>query len=605
MATRRGFLAAAGAGLALGRSGTRAQEGHAKRKKEGLMRLGRLTIAWCVALSELGFSVAAVTGATITATTSQRVHPVLIRNEHNEVLQLVIDVKDGIDVGLKSVRFSLEGTDDIGSLVLFSGDAAKGVSAGSPFGAPIPAARVVTFRGDKALERRSNSFWLSCRLKPGADLSHRVGAVCTSIETTAGEFTPRDLSPGRRHRIGIALRKPGDDGVHTCRIPALTTTPKGTLLCVFDMRRRAARDLQEDIDIGLSRSTDGGRTWEPFRVAMDMGEFGGLPQEQNGCSDPGIIVDRQTGEVFCFAVWMNGKPGKHQWTGDGSEPGYEIGKSAQMLMVRSRDDGRTWSKPENLTRRLKRPEWWLFAPSPQAGINLPDGTLVMPAQGRDAQGREFSTVMTSRDHGASWTVGAPAYSGGSECQAAQLGDGSLMLNIRNEHERFRAVFVTRDLGRSWQPHATNRNALIEPNCNGSLLRVELPGEDRPRHVLLFANPHSTTARTHQTIQVSFDDGRTWPVTHHLLLDEGRGAGYASLARVDDRHVGIVYEGSRSHLVFEKFLLEELLNPTPRGNARRGAYLDDLVTGPTRSRSTSNGGSKASAPYSRVVKKLNR
>ena len=92
--------------------------------------------------------------------------------------------------------------------------------------------------------------------------------------------------------------------------------------------------------------------------------------------------------------------------------------------------------------------WWLFAPSPQQGINLADGTLVMPAQGRDEKGKEFSTVMTSSDRGVTWTVGTPAFSGGSECQAVQLGDGSVMLNIRNEHERFRAVFVSRDLGRT-------------------------------------------------------------------------------------------------------------------------------------------------------------
>ena len=328
--------------------------------------------------------------------------------------------------------------------------------------------------------------------------------------------------------------------MHTYRFPALATTPKGTLLCVYDMRRRMGRDLQEDIDIGLSRSTDGGRTWEPHRVIMDMGKYGGLPEAENGCSDPGMIVDQQTGEIFCFAVWMNGKPGKHQWTGDGSEPGYEIGKSAQFLMVRSRDDGRTWSKRENLTRKLKKETWWLFAPSPQQGINLADGTLVMPAQGRDEKGKEFSTVMTSRDHGATWTVGTPAYSGGSECQAAQLADGSIMLNMRNEHERFRAVFVTRDLGKSWQAHETNRKALIEPNCNGSLLRVDYTETAVKKHILLFANPHSQKGRTHQTIQVSFDDGRSWPEKHHLLLDEGRGArlpqkSHAGIDRSPRRH----------------------------------------------------------------------
>ena len=43
-----------------------------------------------------------------------------------------------------------------------------------------------------------------------------------------------------------------------------------------------SRDLQEDIDIGLSRSTDCGQTWEPVKVIMDMGEYGSLPQALNG-----------------------------------------------------------------------------------------------------------------------------------------------------------------------------------------------------------------------------------------------------------------------------------------------------------------------------------
>ncbi len=205
---------------------------------------------------------------------------------------------------------------------------------------------------------------------------------------------------------------------------------------------------------------------------------------------------------------------------------------------------------------------------------MPDGTLVMPVQGRDARGKEFSTVMTSPDHGGSWSVGAPAYSGGSECQAAVLGDGSIMLNMRNERERFRAVFVTRDLGRTWQAHPTHSKALIEPRCNGSLLRVNLPGKAGSSHVLLFANPHSQTARTHQTIQVSFDDGRTWPESNHRLLDEGRGAGYASLTRIDENHVGIVYEGSRAHLVFEKLAFAELLEALPATGERRAAQPGD-------------------------------
>lgn len=491
-------------------------------------------------------------------TTFRRVQPLLIRNEAGTLLQIVVEVPGGKDVRLQTLQFTLDGVGDLESLSLFSTGDKHEFATGTPLGKSVEAAKTVSFRGDLLLRPGKNVFWLACRLKPTADLSHSVKAACTSVKTTAGQLPVKDLSSNIRQRIGVALRKHKDDGVHTYRIPALTTTPKGTLLCVYDMRRRMGRDLQEDIDIGLSRSTDGGQSWEAARVIMDMGKYGGLPEEQNGCSDPGIIVDQKTGEIFCFAVWMHGNPGKHQWTGDGSAPGYEIGKAAQILMVTSKDDGRTWTKPINLTRKLKPAEWWLFAPSPQQGINLADGTLVMPVQGRDAKGVEFSTIMTSRDHGATWTVGVPAYSGGSECQAVQLGDGSLMLNMRNEHERFRAVYVTKDLGKSWQPHPTNRKMLIEPNCNGSLLRVDYTDAGAKKQVLLFSNPHTQKGRTHQTIQVSFDDGRTWPAAHHLLLDEGRGAGYPSLTRVDDRHVGIVYEGSQAHLVFEKIPLAELL-----------------------------------------------
>lgn len=526
--------------------------------------------------------VAAGEPVNLTATASQRLHPALIRNEHNALIQVVVDAKQpGIHVS--AFTFSLRDTDDLQDLdslrlfysgnkrpreldqihsgINFSGDrqAVQAALAGSPFGVLAKPAVEVTFRGDQALREGTNVFWLSCNLRSVANLSHKVDAHCSVIETSEAKVTPRDATPGVRKRIGFALRKHYDDAVHTSRIPALATTPKGTLLCVYDMRRRKRRDLQEHIDIGLSRSTDGGQTWEPVRVIMDMGEYSGLPQEQNGCSDPGIVVDQNTGEIFVAAVWMWGKPGKHQWSEDGSEPGFEIGKSAQFLMVRSQDDGLTWSKPENMTRKLKKPEWILLAPVPQQGITLRDGTLVMLGEGRDEKDRMFSTLIVSHDHGATWTVGSTAAQGNGECQAVQLDDGSILLNARTARPtKFRSIWLTDDLGKTWRPHETHRKALIEPNCNGSLCRFDYADDGQKKHVLLFANPHSQTGRDHHTIQVSFDEGRTWPKKYRLLLDEGRGNGYPSMTPIDNSHVGIVYEGSQAHLIFEKLSLNELL-----------------------------------------------
>ena len=493
------------------------------------------------------------------AVTRQLAKPVLIRNEHNTLLRLTVNAGEEPFVQVQSITVSLEGARSLESLQFyFTGDGI-GFSSEKPFGERMPEEKTIVFKGHARLNAGANHLWLSCRVRADADLSHTVDAAVTAVQTTAGRLVPRDETPQVRKRIGIALRRHWDDGVHTYRIPALATAPKGTLLCVYDMRRRMGRDLQEDIDIGLLRSTDGGCTWGAQTVIMDMGTYDGLPQELNGVSDPGVIVDPATGEVFCFAVWMNGRAGTHQWNKGGSEPGFEIGKSAQFMMVRSKDDGRTWTKPQNMTRDWKDPKWILYAPSPQQGIALKDGTLVMPTQGRDANDQHFSNLLISRDHGKTWTVSPAASYGNTECQAVQLADGSIMLNCRTgSPTKFRTVAVTRDLGETWTPHPTNRTGLIEPNCNGSLYRFDYTEDGQTKSVLLFANPHSQQGRTHHSIQVSFDEGKTWPEEHRLLLDEGRGAGYPSLSQVDDKHVGIVYEGSGSHLVFEKISIDELL-----------------------------------------------
>jgi len=505
-----------------------------------------------------------LTSAGIKVTTSQQVHPVLIRNEHNPLLRVIVDV-NGPKAGLRitAFTFDLSGTDnveDIESLSLYCSGDRREFETTIRIGDSVSAARTVTVPNSYELRAGRHVFWLSCRLRASASLVRKVDAACTGVTLSNGDtLAVTDQTPGVRKRIGVALRRHYDDGVHTHRIAALATTSEDTLLCAYDLRRRKSRDLQEDIDIGLSRSTDGGQTWEAPRVIMDMKEWGGFPQELNGVSDPGLLVDQNTGEIFCFAVWMVGKPGKHQWYEDGSEPGYEIGKAAQFLMVRSKDDGKTWSEPENLTRKLKKPDWWVYAPAPQQGLTLSDGTLVMPTDGRDENDRFFSNIMYSRDNGRTWTVSEPAFRDGTECQAVQLSDGSLMLNMRTSTDTgYRGVAVTPDLGKTWKLHPTHLNTLIEPRCNGSLYRFDYTENGASKFVLLFANPQSRRSRVNHTIQVSLDEGMTWPEKYRKLLDYGRGRGYPSISRVDDKHIGLVYEGSQADLSFEKISLDELL-----------------------------------------------
>ena len=238
------------------------------------------------------------------------------------------------------------------------------------------------------LDDGEHVYWLLAHVSEQADLDSRLVIEPTRVrlgrDRDGVAVEDADLVEGGL-RLGYRLRHRGDDGSQGYRIPGLVRTNDGTLLGCYDIRRPSNRDLQGDMDIGISRSTDGGRTWEPMRVGLDMGQWGGLPEKYNGVSDAGLLVDRNTGRVFVFGCWMHGlrtKEGQfrtdltedndawsHQWHGGmvGSGPGMTPRETCQMIMAYSDDDGQTWSDPINITQQIKDPSWYLVAPAPGSG----------------------------------------------------------------------------------------------------------------------------------------------------------------------------------------------------------------------------------------------
>lgn len=358
------------------------------------------------------------------------------------------------------------------------------------------------------------------------------------------------------HHLGVNVRQSGDDGVHSYRIPGLATSNKGTLLAIYDIRYNSSFDLQADIDIGLSRSTDGGHSWEKMRVVMDMGEWAGLPQAQNGIGDPTILVDRNTGEIFIVALWTAGIGNDRAWlnVGQGMSP-YETG---QLMMSSSKDDGRTWSEPRNITSMVKDPDWFITLQGPGKGITMEDGTLVFAFQHVDAQRVPWAGMIYSRDHGRTWETHkiCPAMET-TEAQVVEIEPGTLMLNMRNNLRTGRRVFTTSDMGRSWQKHESDC-MLTEPVCMASLIKVKgeenITGED----LLLFSNPATDKGRFNMTIKASLDGGRTWLENDSILLDEESGWGYSCLSMIDRETVGILYESSTGHMTFQAVKLTDFI-----------------------------------------------
>ena len=399
-----------------------------------------------------------------------------------------------------------------------------------------------------------NYYWVSVRMKSDTPLPAKLRASVAEAVVNGKNVPVADRTPDVVRRMGYGVRHAGDDHSKAYRIPGLVTTNAGSLIGVYDVRWNSSVDLQERIDIGVSRSTDKGQTWEPMRIAMSFSDTDGLPSGQNGAGDPAVLVDENTGTVWAVAVWTHGMGNGRAWTN--SMPGMEPIETPQLMLVRSDDDGRTWSKPVNVTKQVKDPSWCFLLQGPGRGITMRDGTLVFAIQFIDKDRMPHAGIMYSKDHGETWHIHNPARPNTTEAQVAEVEPGVLMLNMRDNRGGARAVMLTEDLGRSWTEHSSHRTALREPVCMASLICVPARKNVLGKDLLLFSNPDTTDGRYDITIKASLDGGVTWP--YSLLLDEEKGWGYSCLTMVDPETVGILYESSAAHITFQSVKLKDIV-----------------------------------------------
>lgn len=511
-------------------------------------------------------------------------YPILKNKEDNPVMRIKIFNEGELNTihGIQ-ITTGLTDIDHLKNIRVYYTKKDSVFSTKQLYGISRPLSKNVKITGDQALEVGDNYFWISYELSDRADLRALASVQVEYLDCDQKKYKPLvEASHSSALRFGVAVKQRLDDQIESYRIPGLTTTTEGTLLAVYDARRDSARDLQGDMDIGVSRSTDGGNTWEPMRIVLDMGEWGNLPQKFNGVSDANILVDENSGAIFIAGLWMHGvinaegvwqenltqesNVWNHQWATKGSQPGLGVKETSQFLITKSIDDGLTWNEPINLTEMCKDPKWWLWAPAPGHGITLKDGTLVIPTQGRDENGLPFSNITYSKDGGATWKTSNPASHDTTECMAVELSNGEIMLNIRDNRNREnksetngRAIMTTANLGDTWTAHPTSHGALIEPTCMASIHRHNYFNDNgEKKSVLLFSNPNSKYKRIKQTIKVSFDDGMTWPENYWLELDEGQGAGYSCLTSLNNGTIGILYEGSQAQMTFQKISLKSML-----------------------------------------------
>jgi sialidase-1 len=322
----------------------------------------------------------------------------------------------------------------------------------------------------------------------------------------------------------------GKDGYPAYRIPSLITTKNGTLLA-FAEARASLRDHAEN-DIVLKRSPDNGKTWSPLQVVAEDGA--------NALGNPTAVLVRETGHVLLMYQRYAKGFDEHK-----AEPGLEGPHICRTFVQHSDDNGSTWSKATDVTASVKRPtEVTSTATGPGIGIELARGPhagrILMPFnQGPYGKWKVYAAI--SDDRGATWHYGKTAPESGkgfaNEVQFVELRDGSVMLNARNQGgAKLRKNSISRDGGETWS-QLRDDPALIEPQCQASILRHP-DGGVSTRDVFLFSNPATQTGRSNGVVRLSRDEGKTWPASR--LLYAG-GFGYSCLASLPDGSVGCLFE----------------------------------------------------------------
>ncbi len=390
----------------------------------------------------------------------------------------------------------------------------------------------------------------------------------------AGMTILTTLETGHAEPAGIALFQQGNAGFHTYRIPALTVTTSGALIAFCEGRKQRASDTG-DIAIVARRSEDLGETWSAPEVVWD--------DPGNTSGNPCAVVDRDTGAIWLLMTWNRGDDQEKDIIARRSKD------TRRVYATVSRDDGRTWSAPREITKDVKRDDWTWYATGPGSGIQKQrephKGRLIIPCDHVEAETKDYySHVIYSDDHGETWHLGGRTPQAGvNECEVVELADGSLMLNARNYNpeQRCRQVAFSRDGGLTWEDQHFQPD-LVEPICQASITRLRWPEGSEPG-ILLFSNPASQKTRENMTVRISRDEGQTWSILR--VLHEGPSA-YSSLAALPNGEGACLYEAGTGQpyesIRFARFQYrpsltypDESLPPLPPGQTWKLVWQDEF------------------------------
>jgi len=306
------------------------------------------------------------------------------------------------------------------------------------------------------------------------------------------------------------------------RIPAVLVTPQGAFLAATEHRPSTSDGSLTGIF--LARKVQGGE-WE-YDLETLAYNAGGWGKFMN----PSFTIDEKgahgpAGRIFLFFLAMD--------TPTGLAPNATATQMASCY-VYSDDDGRTWSEIARVPHGSWGDTYEWMVPSPANGIQLEDGTLMIPCMGRGS-GHWYSAILYKRP-GEDWRYSKATEEDEDNESICYLGsDGEVYLNCRNE-----ANGHVRNLYR----FDVSSNSLVkvdnpfDPNiiCQGTICKASSEGRDF--YLMSLCDPTEYNRRNRITVWVS-PDALHWTKAVRIT-DESGSAGYSAIDFRDGK-CGVVWE----------------------------------------------------------------
>ena len=357
----------------------------------------------------------------------------------------------------------------------------------------------------------------------------------------------------------IPVFESGKDGHKSYRIPAIIKLNNGHLLAFAEGRVQGASDFG-DVNIVLKISTDNGRTWGSIKTIVDYDTLqAGNPAPVVDLTDPAYT----TGRIFLFYN-----------TGNKQESDVRNGNGLREVWYKtSTNGGINWSEAVNITLQTHRPklpqinpaynftdDWRSYANTPGHAMQFETGKYkgrIYIAANHSEGGIQNESMdyiahgFYTDDHGKTFHISNNVnLPGGNENMAAELSDGRIMLNIRNQRGDVRAryIAISSNGGQSWDTSYFDKN-LPDPVCQGSLLTI---GKKRKQNILAFSNAADEMRRDNLTLRISFDDGKTWKKNFVIYKNPSQpdAAAYSDIVKLSGKKIGVLYEKDNySKIVF--------------------------------------------------------